>query len=51
MEKPNYVLKANEGVLVSKNENSLLGKLKPAVWIIVGVIVVGSIIFQDNLFS
>ncbi len=51
MEKSNYVLKANERVLVPKNENSLFSKLKPAVWIIVGVIVVGSIIFQDNLFS
>ncbi len=31
MEKPNYVLKANEGVLVPKNENSPLQKLKPVV--------------------
>lgn len=49
MEEPNYVLKANEGVLVPKNEN--LSKLKVAVWIIVGVILIVSIVFQDNLFS
>lgn len=51
MEKPNYVLKANEGVTVPKNENPLLGKLKIAVWIIVGVVILGSIIFRDNLFA
>ena len=51
MKTPNYVLKANEGVLVPKNENSTLGILKKAVWIVVGVIILGSIIFQDNLFS
>lgn len=51
MEKPNYVLKADEGVLVPKNEKFPLGKLKLVVWIIVGVIIIGSILFQDNLFS
>ncbi|WP_428909701.1 hypothetical protein [Niallia sp. Krafla_26] len=51
MEKPNYVLKANEGVLVPKNENLPLGKIKLAVWIVVGVIILGSLLFQDNLFS
>ena len=48
-EKPNYVLKANEGVLVPKNEN--LVPIKKAVWIIVGLIILGSFIFQDHLFS
>lgn len=51
MEKPNYVLKANEAVLVPKNDNPWLGRLKKAVWIIVGIIILGSIIFQDNIFS
>jgi hypothetical protein len=51
LEKPNYVLKANEGVLVPKNDNPGLGILKKAVWIIVGVVILGSIIFQENLFS
>ncbi|RDU37315.1 hypothetical protein DRW41_05540 [Neobacillus piezotolerans] len=51
MEKPHYVLKANEGVLVPKNEDSPLSKLKLPIWIIVGTILLGSLIFQDNLFS
>ncbi|WP_338470838.1 hypothetical protein R4Z10_18995 [Niallia sp. XMNu-256] len=51
MEKPNYVLKANEGVLVPKNENSLISKLKTPVWIIIGIIILGSLIFQENLFD
>ncbi|MFS0675158.1 hypothetical protein [Ornithinibacillus sp. 179-J 7C1 HS] len=49
MEKPNYVLKANEGVIVPKNENFRM--IKKAVWIVVIVIVIGSIIFQDDLFG
>lgn len=48
-EKPNYVLKANEGILVPKNPS--LVPLKKAVWIIVALIIIGSLIFQDNLFT
>ena len=48
---PNYVLKANDGVLVPKNENPVLGYIKKAMWIIVGIIVIGSLIFQDDLFG
>ena len=48
---PNYVLKANEGNLVPKNESQTLRFIKKAVWIIVGIIVIGSLIFQDNLFG
>ncbi|MFS0675157.1 hypothetical protein [Ornithinibacillus sp. 179-J 7C1 HS] len=48
---PNYTLKANEGVLVPKNDNPGLGILKKAIWIIVGVVILGSIIFQENLLS
>ena len=48
---PNYVLKANEGVLMPKNDNPALGFIKKAVWIVVGIIVIGSLIFQDNLFG
>ena len=51
MEQPNYVFKANEGVLVPKNNNPAFGYIKKAVWIIVGIIVIGSLIFQDNLFG
>lgn len=48
---PNYVLKANEGVLVPKNDSTALHLIKKAFWIILGVIIIGSIIFQDNLFT
>lgn len=50
MNSPNYVLKANEGILVPKNRTSK-HPLKVFVLIIVGIIIVGSIIFKDNLFS
>lgn len=46
-----YVLKFNEEVLVPKNKNSLLPVLKVAIWVIIGIVVVGSFIFQDNLFN
>ena len=46
-----YVLKFNEAVLVPKNKNSLLPVLKVAIWVIIGIVVVGSLIFQDNLFN
>ncbi|GGA79709.1 hypothetical protein [Ornithinibacillus halotolerans] len=48
-EKPNYILKANEGVIVPKNDN--FSKLKKVVWIIVGLVIIGSFIFQENIFS
>ena len=51
MNKPNYILKTNEAVLMPKGGKNNLGGLKIAVWIIIAVIVIGSIIFQDNLFS
>lgn len=47
---PNYVLKTNEAVLVSK-ESKGLHAMKVAVGIIVAVIVLGSLIFQENLFA
>lgn len=51
MEKPNYVLKTNEAVLVPKTQKKGLIILKTGVWLIVAVIVTGSFLFQDNLFS
>ncbi|GGA79732.1 hypothetical protein [Ornithinibacillus halotolerans] len=48
-EKPNYVLKAIEGVLTPKNP--WLSMLKKAIWIIVGLVILLSIIFQENMFS
>jgi hypothetical protein len=47
-EQPNYVLSFNEGVLVpKKNKYSFM---KKAVIAIIVILVIGSIIFQDNLF-
>ena len=51
MENPNYVIKTNEAVLVPKKQSSGFTFLKTGVWIIVAVIVIGSLLFQDNLFS
>ncbi len=48
-EKPNYVLKANEGILYPKNPK--LVPLKKAVWIIIALIIIGSLIFRENLFA
>lgn len=51
MENPNYVIKTNEAVLVPKKQSSGFTFLKTGVWIVVAVIVIGSLLFQDNLFS
>lgn len=51
MENPNYVIKTNEAVLVPTKQSSGFTFLKTGVWIVVAVIVIGSLLFQDNLFS
>lgn len=51
MNKPNYVIQINEAVLIPTKQSSGFTFLKIGVWIVVGVIVLGSLIFQDNLFS
>lgn len=51
MENPNYILKTNEAVLMPKNQSNSLGFIKIGVWIVVAVIVLGSLVFQDNLFA
>ncbi len=48
--KPNYVLEINEAVLVS-NGSKALSVLKIAVWVVVAVIVFGSLVFAENLFA
>lgn len=47
--KPNYILKFNESV--SKTIKDRNYKIKKAVLIIIAIIIVGSLIFQENLFS
>lgn len=51
MESPNYVLKTNEAVLMPKNQSKGMEFLKIGVWVIVLMIVIGSLIFRNNLFS
>ena len=51
MEVPNYVMKTEEANLMPKKGKQYLSYLKVAIWIIVGVIIVGSLLFGDNLFS
>ena len=46
---PNYVLKFNESVRKTVKDTNY--KIKMAVLIIIGIIIVGSLIFQDNLFT
>lgn len=50
MEKPNYVLKTNEAVLMPTNQGNGLLVFKICVWIIVALIILDSLVFQDNLF-
>lgn len=51
MNKPNYVLKTNEAVLIPQNTTALQRMIKIGVLIIVAIIIVGSFVFHDNLFS
>ena len=51
MEQPNYILRFNEAVLVPVNKSVWPRVLKISVWVIVGIIIIGSFIFHDNLFS
>ena len=51
MEAPNYILKTQEAVLVPVNQGSGLRFLKIGVWTVVAIIVIGSFLFQSNLFS
>jgi len=46
---PNYVLKFNDSTLKKVNDKN--SKIKTAVIIIVAILIIGSFIFQDNLFS
>ncbi|GKU27256.1 hypothetical protein CFOLD11_40830 [Clostridium folliculivorans] len=51
MDIPNYVLKINEAVLVPKNDNPAQGYIKNVVLIIVAILLIGSVVFHDNLFG
>ena len=45
MDKPNYVIHTQEAVLMPKNPNSPLYKIRAAVWIAVAILFVGSFVF------
>lgn len=51
MENPNYVLKTYEAVLMPKNQSKGVEFLKIGVWVVILIIVIGSLIFGNNLFS
>lgn len=51
MNNPNYVIKTNEAVLMPTKQSTGFTFLKTGVWIVVAVIIVGSLVLQDNLFS
>ena len=46
-----YVLSFNEAVYVPKNKNNKQHYIKIAVWVIVGIIIIASFIFKDNMFK
>lgn len=50
MDKFNYVIRTNEAVLMPTENNKVKNILKKCVWILVGIIILGSLIFQENLF-
>lgn len=52
-EQPNYILKANEDVSMPKNDtkSKTLSWVKKTTLIIVAILIIGSFIFGDNLFS
>lgn len=51
MVSPNYVIKTNEAVLMPTKQNKGLSFVKISTWIVVAVLLIGSLVFQDNLFA
>ena len=50
MNEPKYVFKTYDAELRKEETNKGISILKKVVWIIVGIIIVASIIFQENIF-
>lgn len=48
---PKYVLKANERVLLPKNNSTALYIVRKVLWIITVILAVGSLVLGENLFS
>lgn len=50
MDKPNHILNFKETVLVPVEEGNVKKFVRIAIWIIVCILILGSFVFQDNLF-
>lgn len=51
MNNANYILKTNEAVLMPTEINKGKNIIKICVWVIIGIIVLASFVFQDNIFA
>lgn len=51
MDELKHVIKTNEAVLIPTENNKFKRAMKYFVWTIVGIIIIGSLIFQDNIFG
>ncbi|MBQ8210273.1 MAG: hypothetical protein IJZ35_06810 [Clostridia bacterium] len=51
MNAPKYILRINEAVFMPVERNKIKYAIKIFVWVIVAVIILSSLIFQDNMFS
>lgn len=51
MDKPNYVIKTNEAVLMSIETDKSKNVIKICTWIIIGIVLIGSFLLDINIFS
>lgn len=51
MEDAKYVLKTHERVFVPEETSRFHTFMRWFVWVVVGIIIVGSLVFQDNIFT
>lgn len=48
---PNYILKADEAVLMPTKDNTSFHKIKVTVWVILAIILMLSFVFRENIFG
>lgn len=46
----NYILKANEAVSMRANNSKTFFYIKRALWIIIAILIIGSLVFGENMF-
>lgn len=51
MDSPKYIIKTHETVSMPTGNNQPFAALRIVVWVIIAVIILGSFVFGDNLFS